>query len=73
MLHYRCERRHEVIHNERHPDGLLRGGDSKDPWGHEYEYVYPGLHGTFDLVCYGADGAEGGSGADSDLTSWELK
>jgi general secretion pathway protein G len=56
-----------------HPDGLLHGGDLNDPWGHPYQYVYPGLHGTFDLVCYGADGAEGGTGANADLCSWEMK
>jgi general secretion pathway protein G len=60
-------------HNERHPDGLLHGGDLDDPWGRPYQYVYPGLHGTFDLVCYGADGAEGGSGADADIQSWNMK
>ena len=60
-------------HNERHPDGLLRGGDLNDPWGQPYEYVYPGLHGTYDLICYGADRAEGGNGADEDLVSWEMK
>lgn len=59
--------------SERHPDGLLRGGDLNDPWGHPYQYVYPGVHGTFDLVCYGADGLEGGSGGNQDLNSWELK
>jgi len=59
--------------SEKHPDGLLRGGDLNDPWGHAYEYVYPGLNGTFDLVCYGADGVEGGSGANADLNSWEMQ
>ena len=57
--------------NERHPDGLLRGGDLLDPWKHPYEYTCPGLHGSFDLVSFGADGAEGGTGADTDLTNWE--
>ncbi len=59
--------------NDKHPDGLLHGGDLNDPWGHPYQYVYPGVQGTFDLACYGADGREGGTGADSDLNSWELK
>lgn len=58
---------------ERHPDGLLRGGDLNDPWGHPYQYIYPGLHGTFDLVCYGADGLEGGDGANKDISSWEVE
>ncbi len=56
-----------------HPDGLLRGGDLKDPWNKPYEYVYPGLNGTYDLICYGADGLEGGTGGAADLVSWELK
>lgn len=59
--------------SETHPDGLLRGGDLKDPWGHPYEYVYPGVHGTFDVVCYGADGREGGTGADADIASWDMQ
>lgn len=59
--------------NEAHPDGMLRGGDLLDPWGHPYEYVFPGAHGSFDIVCLGADGAEGGTGADADLNSWEFK
>ena len=58
---------------DRHPDGLLRGGDLNDPWGHPYEYVYPGVHGSFDLVCYGTDGLEGGSGASADISSWEME
>jgi general secretion pathway protein G len=62
-----------VQHTEKHPDGWLKGGSLKDPWGHAYQYVYPGLHGTFDLVCFGADGREGGRGADVDIVSWELK
>jgi general secretion pathway protein G len=58
---------------DQHPDGLLTGGDLNDPWGHPYEYVYPGVHGTFDLVCYGADGLEGGTGPNADLESWDVK
>jgi general secretion pathway protein G len=60
-------------HTDNHPDGLLRGGDLNDPWGHPYEYVYPGLHGSFDLVCYGADGLEGGRGGNADTNSWEME
>ncbi|MBN1510673.1 MAG: type II secretion system major pseudopilin GspG [Phycisphaerae bacterium] len=53
-----------------HPNGILQG-DLLDPWGHEYVYVYPGLHGTFDLISYGANGQEGGEGADRDITNWD--
>ncbi|MEW6252158.1 MAG: type II secretion system major pseudopilin GspG [Planctomycetota bacterium] len=62
-----------LARTEKHPDGLLRGGDVNDPWGHPYQYVCPGLHGSFDLVCYGADGREGGTGADADIASWDMK
>jgi len=43
----------------------------KDPWGNEYLYVFPGAHGAYDLISYGADGKEGGDGADKDITSWD--
>ncbi len=39
----------------------------KDPWGHEYLYIYPGAHAEFDLSSYGADGIE----SDDDITNWE--
>lgn len=42
----------------------------KDPWGGEYQYEYPGTEGEFDVVCFGADGREGGEGKDADLTNW---
>jgi general secretion pathway protein G len=42
----------------------------KDPWGNEYRYTSPGQHGSFDIVSLGADGREGGEGADKDITSW---
>lgn len=59
--------------SEKHPDGLLRGGDLRDPWNHHYEYICPGLHGTFDLISFGADGTEGGSGGSADIVSWDMK
>lgn len=43
----------------------------QDPWMQEYHYVYPGLHGKFDLFSYGADEREGGDGEDQDVNSWE--
>lgn len=55
----------------RHPNGILQG-DLLDPWGHAYLYVYPGLHGVFDLLSQGADGQQGGEGADMDIVSWNL-
>ena len=43
----------------------------KDPWDADYIYKYPGTHGDYDIVSYGADGSEGGSGYDKDIVSWE--
>jgi len=54
-----------------HPHGILQG-DLLDPWGTEYVYIHPGLHGAFDLLSYGGNGMEGGEGADLDIVSWEL-
>jgi general secretion pathway protein G len=43
----------------------------KDPWGNDYVYTFPGTHGAYDIVSYGADGKEGGEGTDKDITSWD--
>ena len=43
-----------------------------DPWGSEYNYVFPGDHGEFDIYSLGADGQEGGEGEYADQTNWEL-
>lgn len=43
-----------------------------DPWGNEYQYVYPGSHGKeFDLYTLGADGQEGGEGINADIANWD--
>ena len=42
----------------------------KDPWGKSYVYRSPGQHGAYDILSYGADGQEGGTGAAADITSW---
>ena len=44
----------------------------KDPWGHPYQYLNPGLHGEIDIFSLGADGAPGGEGNDADIGSWDL-
>lgn len=44
----------------------------KDPWGHTYQYLNPGLHGEIDVFSLGADGAPGGEGNDADIGSWDL-
>jgi len=49
----------------------LRGGNvPNDPWGKPYVYRSPGEHGAYDLVSYGSDGQEGGTGLAADITSW---
>ncbi len=42
-----------------------------DPWGNHYNYRSPGEHGRYDLYSYGADGRDGGTGNDADITNWE--
>lgn len=44
----------------------------KDPWGHEFQYLNPGLHGEIDVFSLGADGTPGGEGNDADIGSWSL-
>ncbi len=51
---------------------LEKGKLPQDPWGNEYVYLYPGLKGTFDIICYGADGVPGGESYDKDIDNWEL-
>ena len=39
----------------------------KDPWGHEYQYLNPGLRAEIDVFSLGADGAPGGEGNGADV------
>ena len=41
-----------------------------DPWGNPYVYRAPGRSGGFEILSYGADGLEGGSGDAADVESW---
>lgn len=43
----------------------------KDPWGRPYAYLNPGARGEIDVFSLGADGQPGGTGADSDVGSWD--
>jgi general secretion pathway protein G len=43
----------------------------KDPWGNDYQYLSPGVHGEFDIFTLGADGVAGGTGLDADIGSWD--
>ncbi|MBY6092512.1 type II secretion system major pseudopilin GspG [Maritimibacter alkaliphilus] len=44
-----------------------------DPWGTDYQYLSPGVHGDFDVFSFGADGVTGGSGVDADIGSWSVE
>jgi general secretion pathway protein G len=47
----------------------LKGGNvPNDPWNHIYVYRSPGEHGPYDIVSYGSDGQEGGSGVAADIS-----
>ena len=43
-------------------------GSAKDPWGNEFKYAIPGKAGPFDITSLGADGKEGGDGANRDVS-----
>mgnify|MGYP001773205138 FL=1 len=43
----------------------------KDPWGFDYQYRFPGEHGSYDIWSLGADNREGGEGDNADVKSWE--
>jgi general secretion pathway protein G len=50
------------------PDGGYLPKLPEDPWGHPFQYVYPGSNGRkYDLYSLGADGNEGGEGNDADI------
>ncbi len=52
---------------------LEKGKVPEDPWGYEYVYLCPGLHGDFDLISYGPDGEPGGEGKNQDINNWEVE
>jgi general secretion pathway protein G len=52
---------------------LEKGKVPKDPWGNEFVYLAPGLHGDFDLISYGIDGVPGGEGDNQDINNWEIE
>jgi general secretion pathway protein G len=41
----------------------------KDAWGNDYRYTVPGQGKPFDLISLGADGKEGGEGANKDISN----
>jgi general secretion pathway protein G len=47
----------------------LKGGSvPTDPWNNAYVYRAPGEHGPYDILSYGSDGQEGGTGVAADLS-----
>jgi general secretion pathway protein G len=48
----------------------LKGGNvPADPWGKAYAYRSPGEHANYDIISYGSDGQEGGTGAAADIST----
>jgi len=45
----------------------------KDPWGRDFIYLSPGIHGEYDIISYGADGVPGGEDKNKDINSWEIE
>jgi len=54
-------------------ESLLAGTTDglRDPWGRPYTYNCPASRsdGPYEVICYGADGRDGGDGADADICS----
>ncbi|MDF1613744.1 type II secretion system major pseudopilin GspG [Desulfurivibrio dismutans] len=45
----------------------------RDPWGGEYQYLNPGVHGEIDIFSYGADGRPGGEGINAEIGNWNIE
>ena len=43
-----------------------------DPWGNDYQYLYPGEQGEIDIYSNGANGEPGGEESDADIGNWDL-
>jgi len=43
----------------------------QDPWGGDYQYLSPGVHGEIDIFSFGADRARGGEGNNADIGNWD--
>ncbi|MEU4580371.1 type II secretion system protein GspG [Nonomuraea sp. ATR24] len=57
--------------NGSYPSALssLSGGPFIDAWGKALKYTMPGSSNDYDLFSFGADGDEGGTGADADISA----
>ena len=50
----------------------LKGGRVPlDPWGNPYQYRSPGEHAPYEIMSYGSDGREGGTGSAADISNVE--
>ncbi len=48
----------------------LKGGTvPNDPWGKPYIYRSPGERSAYEIISYGADGQEGGTGSAADIST----
>jgi general secretion pathway protein G len=80
MDHYRyptADEGLEVLRGEIEIDGKSVAEhlqtDPVDPWGRPYVYSFPSTHGEdYDIFTLGADGEEGGEGANADIGSWNV-
>ena len=51
----------------------LKGGNvPSDPWNHPYIYRSPGERGAYQIMSYGSDGQEGGTGIAADISTETL-
>jgi general secretion pathway protein G len=63
----------QLASNWREGGYLEKGKVPRDPWGYDFVYLSPGVHGDYDLMSYAADGEPGGEGDNEDINSWELE
>jgi general secretion pathway protein G len=42
----------------------------RDPWGRDYQYLNPGVHGEIDVWSFGANGMPGGEGINAEIGNW---
>ena len=50
----------------------VKGGKvPSDPWGHLYQYHSPVENAPYEIVSYGSDGREGGTGTAADISNVE--
>lgn len=49
----------------------LTPSQALDPWRNRYSLQSPGQHGELDVISFGEDGREGGSGRNADIGNWQ--